>query len=119
MSDQEKDVELQGTPGWLELRGLSVHKDMEAVAPIEPYIRGLVQSEDLGSAHFQPTSGVIGDIPNPPEGATPGWLTFQPVQFHPMMEAIGQIPPFMDGFMDEQECFYPSGPLEGADGQPV
>jgi hypothetical protein len=118
MTDQDRDVGLPGTPGWLELRGLRVHKDIEAVAPIEPYIRGLVQSGGLESGvHFQPKSPVIGDVPEvPQEGTTPGWLTFQPIQFHPMMESIGKIPPYIDGAMDEQGCFYPSGPLEVADG---
>lgn len=32
-------------PGWLELNTLAIHRDMEAVAPIKPYIRGEIDDQ--------------------------------------------------------------------------
>jgi hypothetical protein len=37
-------------PGWIELTTLATHRDMEAVAPIEPYVHGVF--DDAG--HFYP-----------------------------------------------------------------
>ena len=36
--------EKNGVPGWLELYDLSLHKDVEAVAPKGAYIRGHVDA---------------------------------------------------------------------------
>lgn len=37
-------------PGWLELMTLTTHRDMEAVAPVKPYVHGVL--DDAG--HFYP-----------------------------------------------------------------
>ena len=38
------------TRGWVELRTLNTHRDMEAVAPIRPYVHGSIDEE----RHFYP-----------------------------------------------------------------
>ena len=42
-----KSPETHFTPGWVELRTVEFHRDMEAVAPIPPYVHG-------GIGHFYP-----------------------------------------------------------------
>ena len=37
-------------PGWVELTTLAAHRDIEAVAPIEPYVHGVFDE----NAHFYP-----------------------------------------------------------------
>lgn len=44
------------TPGWVELKTISFHHDMDAVSPTKPYIRG----EFDVNGHFYPINGIIG-----------------------------------------------------------
>jgi hypothetical protein len=40
----------QTVPGWVEITTLATHRDMEAVAPISPYVHGRFDDE----GHFYP-----------------------------------------------------------------
>lgn len=46
----EKPAKINFMPGWVELNTLNVHRDIEAVAPIKPYVHGKFDSE----RHFYP-----------------------------------------------------------------
>lgn len=46
----KKPTEMGGTPGWVELRTVQFHGDMEAVQPIPPYVHGFMDTE----SHFYP-----------------------------------------------------------------
>jgi len=103
---EEKKGDSQGTPGWLEFNGLQTHSDVEAVSPVEPYMKGFIRPDD----HFDPTPPIVGEVTEAPSEATPGWLAFSPVKFHSMTEGIAKPPPYIDGSMHE-ENFYPTGSL--------
>ncbi|PSB15966.1 hypothetical protein C7B61_00915 [filamentous cyanobacterium CCP1] len=45
-----KSEKISHTPGWVELKTLTFHSDVEAVAPNPPYIRGDMDK----AAHFHP-----------------------------------------------------------------
>jgi hypothetical protein len=47
------------TPGWVELNGLRFISDVTAVAPVEPYVRG-VQDED-GKFYPDKPYTIVGD----------------------------------------------------------
>ena len=109
MTDQEKRNEERGVPGWLEFYYLSLHSDVEARTPLGPYIRGVVY---LDNRSFEPSEKVIsGELMKKPleMGGTPGWVELRKVQFHGDMEAVQPNPPFVHGFMDRENHFYPDG----------
>ena len=95
MKDQETSGEDRGTPGWLELYDLSLHSDVDAVAPRGAYIRGNVGPE----TRFEPTSLILGEAVEKAPGTdvTPGWVDLSTVRFHPAMEAIAPHPPYVHG----------------------
>ena len=55
----KKSSEISGTPGWVELRTVQFHGDMEAVRLIPPYVQGLMDEKN----HFYPDEpfAVIGE----------------------------------------------------------
>lgn len=111
MTTQEKRNEQKGVPGWLELYDLSLHSDVEARSPLGAYIRGIV---DFDTHSFEPSEENISGKPieKPWEiGGTPGWVELRNVQFHGDMEAIQPSKPYMHGFMDRDNHFYPDGLL--------
>ncbi len=109
MTNQEKRNEERGVPGWLELYDLSLHRDFEARTPLGAYIRGMVYS---GNRKFEPSGETIsGKLLEPPleMGGTPGWVELRKVQFYGDMVAIAPTPPYVHGFMDRENHFYPDG----------
>ena len=98
VEDEGKPAVL-ATPGWLELYDLSLHSDVEAVAPQGLYIRG-----DVGPGRdFVPTSGILGTaVGRPPEtGVVRGWLELSGLEFHQMQEAVAPVKPYVEGVLDE------------------
>ena len=96
---------LRGTPGWLELHNLSLHRDTEAVSPKGVYVKGHIDDEH----RFTPTSSVIGTaLSEPPErGTTRGWVELSNQQFHAMQEAATPQEPYVEGVTAEDGKFYP------------
>ena len=45
-----KPEEISSSPGWVELETLQFHRDIEAVAPIPPYVHGEMDEDN----HFYP-----------------------------------------------------------------
>lgn len=113
MTNQEV-TEVKGMPGWLEFYDLSLHTDVEPVVPKEPYIRGTVISKVGPDRRFEPGELTISGKPMKKSseiGGTPGWVELRTVQFHGDMEAVQPIPPYVHGFMDEDNHFYPDEPF--------
>ena len=50
--DKAPQPDAQWTPGWIELKTGRIHRDMEAVAPQQPYLKGRIDPE--GSFHVEP-----------------------------------------------------------------
>ena len=109
MTNQEKRNEERGVPGWLELYDLSLHSDVEARTPLGAYIRGTV---DFGNRSFKPGGETIyGESKEPPidMGRTPGWVELSKVQFYGDMVARLPQEPYVKGFVDRDNHFYPYG----------
>ena len=109
MTNQEKGNEGRGVPGWLELYDLSLHSDVEARTPLDAYIRGIV---DFGNHSFKPSEDTIsGESREPPinMGRTPGWVELSKPQFYG--DIVARLPekPYVKGFVDEDNHFYPYG----------
>ena len=99
---------LEGTPGWLDLHKLSLHGDMESVAPAGLFVKGNIDEND----RFTPTSGIQGSaIGEPPEsGTTRGWVELSNQQFHAMQEAVRPMEPYVNGVMAEDGTYFPDEP---------
>ncbi len=109
MTNQEQRKEERGVPGWLELYDLSLHSDVEARTPLGAYILGIV---DLQNNSFKPSGETIDGnaIERPSDiGGTPGWVELSNLQFYGDMVARTPIPPYVHGFMDRDNHFYPDG----------
>lgn len=106
--DDEGKPPAQATPGWLELYDLSLHSDVEAVAPQGLYIKG-----DVGPGKsLVPKSGILGSASaQPPEtGVSPGWLELSDLGLHQMQEAVAPREPYVNGVLDQDGHFYPDKP---------
>lgn len=111
----ESEQASAAVPGWLELYGLSIHRDVEAVAPAGYHVQGLINED--GS--FEPTSEVVGEaLYSPPESTVPGWVELKTLATHRDMEAVAPIEPYVHGVFDNEGRFYPDEPpvISGAEG---
>ncbi|MEJ2309334.1 MAG: hypothetical protein P8Z31_01150 [Gammaproteobacteria bacterium] len=99
---------LEGTPGWLDLHNLNLHRDMEAVAPAGLFVQGRIDEND----RFTPTSGVQGTAIGeaPVNGTTRGWLELSDQQFHAMQESVSPREPYVNGVMAEDGTYFPDEP---------
>ena len=104
------EAKLPTAPGWLELYDLSLHRDVEGVAPQGLYIKG-----DVGPGKsLVPKSRILGSATaQPPEtGVSRGWLELSGLRFHQMQESVAPVEPYVDGVLDEDGRFYPDTPYK-------
>lgn len=113
MATNEKIYHLEGTPGWLELYDLSLHRDMEARIPRGAYIKGVIKTNNF----FSPQSEILGHAILKPRDINimKGWLELETLSFHRMMEAVSPKPPYVNGDIDQDQHFYPYEPYEIVD----
>jgi hypothetical protein len=103
----EREQESVAMPGWMELYDLSIHRDVEAIAPTGYHVRGLINEDRL----FEPTSGVLGEaLYPPPESTVPGWVELKTLASHRDMEAVAPVEPYVHGVFDNEGRFYPDEP---------
>jgi peptidyl-dipeptidase Dcp len=94
--------EAAGAPGWLALADGSVHRDLEATAPVGFHLAGRV----LEGA-FVPVGDVLGEGTLGTDGH-PGWLELRDGSFHGDETGRAPIPPYVRGFRSAEGVFAPS-----------
>ena len=110
MNNNHVDLNESGEPGWVDLHTLTLHRDVEMIAPRGTYIRGTIHEQ----TQFIPQTDILGRIWGRPHTANlrPGWVELTNLATHLDMEAVAPIEPFVRGAFDPNDQFYPDEPFE-------
>jgi len=110
---------VMSTAGWLEFTDLSLHTNIEATDPLEPYVRGRI----LGGM-FYPTGAIVGPKVEPSGRRARfllrGWLDLRTRAFYLENSEREKTTPYVDGAKDrESGGFHPTADIvndAGAEG---